>query len=51
MALDITKKRLQMMETATTQKAEVSIEEIVENGEVLGTKAMLILPLQYLSTI
>jgi len=51
MALDITRKRLEMLETSTTQKSEVLIEEIVEDGKILGTKAMLVLPLQYLSTI
>lgn len=51
MALDITRKRLEMLETATTQKSEVLIEEIEENGKVLGTRALLVLPLQYLSSI
>lgn len=51
MALDITKKRLEMLETSTTQKSEVIIEEIVENGKIMGTRAKLILPLQYLSTL
>lgn len=49
MALDITKKRLQMIESTTSQKAEVKIEENKENGEVLGTKVTLILPLQYIT--
>jgi tetratricopeptide (TPR) repeat protein len=48
MALDITQKRLEMMETATSQKSKVSIKEINENGEILGTKVVLRLPLQYL---
>ncbi len=51
MALDITKKRLEMMEETTAKKAKVSIEQMEENGKILGTKAMLFLPLQYLSTI
>ena len=51
MALDITKKRLEMMEETTAKKAKVSIEQMEEDGKILGTKAMLVLPLQYLSTI
>jgi LytS/YehU family sensor histidine kinase len=51
MALDITKKRLEMMEETTSKKSTVSIEEMQENGKILGTKVMLVLPLQYLSTI
>ncbi|RYG22226.1 MAG: tetratricopeptide repeat protein [Chitinophagaceae bacterium] len=50
MALDITRKRLEMLETSTTQKSAVVIEEIEENGKTLGTRAKLILPLQYMST-
>lgn len=49
MALDITKKRLEMMEASTAQKANVEIKEIKnENGEILGTKVFLNLPLQYI---
>ena len=49
MALDITKKRLEMMEAATAQKANVEIKEIKsEKGEILGTKVILNLPLQYI---
>lgn len=51
MALDITRKRLEMMETATTSQAKVFIEQMEENGEVKGTKATLILPLQYLPNL
>jgi tetratricopeptide (TPR) repeat protein len=51
MALDITRKRLEMMETATTTQAKVFIEQMEENGEVKGTKATLILPLQYLPNL
>jgi len=48
MALDITKKRLEMMEAATSRKANVKIEEIKNNtGEILGTKVVLNLPIQY----
>ncbi|GEC77439.1 tetratricopeptide repeat-containing sensor histidine kinase [Flavobacterium aquatile] len=49
MALDITKKRLEMMEASTAQKANVEIKEIKsEQGEILGTKVILNLPLQYI---
>ncbi len=51
MALDITRKRLEMMETSTSQEATVSIEQIEENSEVKGTRATLILPLQYLPNL
>jgi LytS/YehU family sensor histidine kinase len=49
MALDITKKRLEMMEVSTSQKANVEIEENKNNqGEILGTKVILNLPLRYI---
>lgn len=46
MALDITKKRLEMIATSTSKKAEVIIEEL-NNGNS-GTKVTLHLPIQYL---
>jgi tetratricopeptide (TPR) repeat protein len=50
MALDITKKRLEMMEAFTAKKAQVSIDEIVDaNQMVQGTKVVLHLPIQYVS--
>ncbi|GGD31687.1 tetratricopeptide repeat-containing sensor histidine kinase [Flavobacterium orientale] len=49
MALDITKKRLEMMEASTAQKAKVEIKEIKDNeGEIQGTKVVLNLPIQYI---
>ena len=49
MALDITKKRLEMIETSTTKKAKVEILEIKnENDKVLGTRVVLNLPVQYM---
>lgn len=51
MALDITKKRLQMVEDSTDQEARVTIEEIEEKGEIKGTKVTVVLPLQYLSIL
>jgi len=49
MALDITRKRLEMMEAYTSKKAKVEIEELKENGEVMGTKVVLHLPIQYIT--
>ncbi|NHM06482.1 tetratricopeptide repeat protein [Flavobacterium sp. CYK-4] len=49
MALDITKKRLQMISTSTAKKAEVNIEEMTtETDDSKGTKVTLHLPLQYI---
>lgn len=49
MALDITKKRLEMMEASTAQKAKVEIKEIKnDSGEIQGTKVVLNLPIQYI---
>ena len=50
MALQITKKRLEMMEATTTQSASVTIEEILNsNNEAKGTKVVISLPIQYTS--
>lgn len=52
MALDITKKRLEMMESSTQKKSFVTINEIAdENGVVRGTKVVLNLPVQYLERL
>lgn len=49
MALDITKKRLEMMEASTSKKANVAIEELKnKDGAILGTKVVLNLPIQYI---
>lgn len=49
MALDITKKRLEMIESTTKQKTEFKIEEIKSNPEeIQGTKVTLHLPIQYI---
>jgi len=50
MALEITRKRLEIIEATTAKKANVSITEIIENNEVEGTKVTLLLPLQYVIT-
>ena len=50
MALDITKKRLQMIATSTSKKAEVAIDDMtMATDGTKGTKVTLHLPLQYLS--
>lgn len=50
MALDITKKRLEMMQAFSSKASHVSIEEISDSaGVVLGTKVTLKLPIQYIS--
>lgn len=48
MALDITKKRLEMMESVTQKTSKVEIKEITDdNGKTIGTKVILNLPVQY----
>jgi tetratricopeptide (TPR) repeat protein len=50
MALDITRKRLEMMEAYTSKTAHVDIQELKsESGQAIGTKVVLKLPIQYLS--
>lgn len=49
MALDITRKRLEMMEAYTSKTAQVNIEETKDQqGAPSGTKVVLRLPIQYL---
>ena len=49
MALDITRKRLEMMEASTSSKAKVAINEVRNNdGDVTGTTVILQLPIQYI---
>ena len=48
MALDIIKKRLEMIASSTSKKATIEIEELIENNEIKGTKVILQLPLQYI---
>ncbi len=50
MALDIIKKRLEMITSSTAKEAHISIEELIDNGNVQGTKVQLNLPLQYIET-
>jgi tetratricopeptide (TPR) repeat protein len=50
MALDITRKRLQMMEAVTTKTSQVEIEELHDaTGAVSGTRVVLTLPVQFIS--
>lgn len=48
MALEITRKRLEIMESATLKTAEIDISEIRDNGKT-GTKVTLRLPIQYIA--
>lgn len=47
MALDITRKRLEMMGAATAKSAKLEISELNNNGNPAGTKVILRLPIQY----
>lgn len=48
MALDITKKRLEMMEAMTSKTAQVHLEETKdEQGNISGTRVLLKIPIQY----
>ncbi|NUY80842.1 tetratricopeptide repeat protein [Flavobacterium sp. MAH-1] len=50
MALDITKKRLEMIKAFTSRKADVDITERADNeGHVIGTQVVLTLPVQYIN--
>ena len=48
MALEITKKRLEIMEATISKSAQIEIKELEENNEVVGTKVTLRLPKQYI---
>lgn len=49
MALEITKKRLEIMEATTLRSAQIDIQELTDdNAEVIGTKVILRLPIQYI---
>tara|TARA_R100000935_G_scaffold36196_1_gene57094 strand:+ start:213420 stop:215381 length:1962 start_codon:yes stop_codon:yes gene_type:complete len=49
MALDIIKKRLEMITESTSKEAHIAIEELTEGTTITGTKVMLRLPLQYIT--
>ncbi|WP_310382048.1 tetratricopeptide repeat protein [Flavobacterium sp.] len=48
MALDITKKRLEIMEATISKSAQIEIKELIENNAVVGTIVTLRLPIQYI---
>jgi tetratricopeptide (TPR) repeat protein len=48
MALDITKKRLEIMEATISKSAQIDIKELEENNAVVGTRVTLRLPIQYI---
>ncbi len=48
MALEITKKRLEIMEAITLKSAQIDIRECEENGQISGTQVILRLPIQYI---
>ncbi|MBL0012922.1 MAG: tetratricopeptide repeat protein [Flavobacterium sp.] len=48
MALEITKKRLEIMEATTLKSAQIDIQELTNDKEVIGTKVTLRLPIQYI---
>ncbi|MDX1462722.1 MAG: histidine kinase, partial [Marinirhabdus sp.] len=48
MALDIIKKRLEMIAEATSTETQIHIEELMEGRTITGTKVQVQLPLQYI---
>jgi tetratricopeptide (TPR) repeat protein len=48
MAIDITRKRLEMIEASTGTKSRLEIRELMQNNNISGTKVILRLPIQYL---
>ena len=48
MALEITKKRLEIMEATILKSAQIEIKEIEENNQIKGTRVTLKLPIQYI---
>lgn len=50
MALDIIKKRLEMISSSTSRNATISVNEIKSDQVVKGTRVELKLPLQYIET-
>lgn len=49
MALEITKKRLEIMEATTNKSAQIEIKELTTNNQITGTQVILLLPVQYIS--
>ena len=48
MALEITKKRLEIMESTTSKSAQIDITELEKNDKKIGTRVTLRLPIQYI---
>jgi len=48
MALEITKKRLEIMESTTSKSAQIDITELENNDKKIGTRVTLRLPVQYI---
>jgi tetratricopeptide (TPR) repeat protein len=48
MALEITKKRLEIMEATISKSAQIDIRELEENNTIVGTRVTLRLPIQYI---
>lgn len=48
MALEITKKRLEIMKLSTAQSAQIEIDKLENNDGITGTKVTLRLPIQYI---
>ncbi len=48
MAMEITKKRLEIMESTTSKSAQIDIEELENNHKKTGTRVTLRLPVQYI---
>jgi tetratricopeptide (TPR) repeat protein len=48
MALEITKKRLEIMESTTSKNAQIDISELGANNNKTGTRVTLRLPIQYI---
>lgn len=48
MALEITKKRLEIMEATISKSAQIEIQELENHNEITGTRVTLRLPVQYI---
>jgi len=49
MAVDIIKRRLEVIASSTKKEANISLEEMKEDTKILGTKVTLKLPIQYIN--
>jgi LytS/YehU family sensor histidine kinase len=46
MAMDLTKRRIELMDAGNTDKRKIVIDDLIENGEPVGTAVRFSLPLQ-----